>query len=109
MPLELPPVELGAIGPEIALSAAALLLILIHAFLPPSMKGSLFLPLASTAGLVVAIVLARQAWVDLPQTGPDLQLAGMVANDRFAIFVKVALAVFGLLTVWLGREYMRRA
>jgi NADH-quinone oxidoreductase subunit N len=109
MPLDLPPVELGAIGPEIALSAAALLVVLIHAFLPPNMKRSLFLPLASTVGLLVAIFLARQAWIDLPETGPDLQLAGMVANDRFSIFVKVALAVFGLLTVWLGREYMRRA
>lgn len=109
MPLELPPVELGAIGPEIALSATALLLLLIHAFLPPSMKRSPFLPVVSTVGLAVAIFLARQAWIDLPETGPDLQLAGMVANDRFSIFVKVALAVFGLLTVWLGREYMRRA
>jgi NADH-quinone oxidoreductase subunit N len=107
--LKLPPVELGAIAPELALAAAALFLILIHAFLPERLKGGWHLPVLSTIGLGVAVALAWQAWADLPDRGPDLQLAGMVANDRFAIFVKVALAAFGLLTVWLGREYMRRA
>jgi NADH-quinone oxidoreductase subunit N len=109
VPLELPPVELGAIGPELALSIAALFLIVFHAFLPKSWKSSLHLPVIATIGLGISIFLAQQAWTDLPEEGPDLQLAGMVANDRFSIFVKVALAVFGLLTVWLGREYMKRA
>ena len=109
MPLELPPVELGAIAPELALSMTALFLIVFNAFLPKKMKGGWHLPFIATIGLVISIALARGSWIDLPKNGPDLQLAGMVANDRFAIFVKVGLAVFGLLTIWLGREYTRRA
>ncbi|MGH2756044.1 MAG: NADH-quinone oxidoreductase subunit N [Actinomycetota bacterium] len=107
MPLDLPPVELGAIGPEIALAATALLLIVGNAFLPPERKTGWHLPAIATGGLVVAVVLAQRAWSDLSDEGPTLQLAGMVANDGFSIFVKVGLAVFGLLTVWLGREYLK--
>ena len=109
MPLDLPQIQLAGIGPEIALSVVALFLLVFDAVL-----GHLFgdkklhLPVLTTIGFVVAIVIAQRTWVDIADKGPELQLAGMVAVDRFSLFVKVALAGFGLLTVWAGREYLRR-
>lgn len=109
MPLDLPSIELSGIAPEIALSVVALFLLVFDAVLGSAFgEKKLHLPVLTTLGFVGAIVIAQQTWVDVASSGPDLQLAGMVAVDRFALFAKVALAGFGLLTVWAGREYLRR-
>lgn len=111
MPLELPQIQLGGIAPEIALCVAALLLLLIDAFIGGHADGrnrGVHLPIMSTIGLIVAIVLARNLWAGVTENGPELQIAGMVSVDGFSIFVKITLAIFGLLTVWLGREYLTR-
>jgi NADH-quinone oxidoreductase subunit N len=103
MPFEVPSVQLSGIAPELILSAAALAVLLVHAFVGGRL-GSLHLALLTSAALVGSIVAAVLAWGD----GPELQLAGNVALDGFAIFVKVSLALFGLITVWLGHEYLQR-
>ena len=109
MPLDLPPIQLTGIAPEIALSAVALFLLVFDAVLGHFFGDKkLHLPVLTTLGFVGAIVIAQQTWAGSTENGPELQLAGMVALDRFALFVKIALASFGLLTVWLGREYLRR-
>lgn len=105
MPFERPDVLLAGIAPEIALSATALVLLIVDAiFGRPGNRW--FLSVLSTIGLGASIYLALTGWFDLD--GPRLQLAGMVAVDGFATFVKVALAVFGLLTVWISRDYLSR-
>ena len=101
-PFVAPDVELGAIAPELALSVAALVLLVLHAFLEDKMP-EWSLPVLSTIGLGVALGLAVAGWGD----EAELQLNGMVAADPFAVFVKVALAIFGIVGVWLGREYLR--
>jgi NADH-quinone oxidoreductase subunit N len=86
-------------------------LLVVDAFIGGHVEGrnrGLFLPLMSTIGLVVAIVLAWNLWGGVAEDGPELQMAGMVTVDGFSIFVKITLAVFGLLTIWLGREYLTR-
>jgi NADH-quinone oxidoreductase subunit N len=103
MPFEAPSVQLSGIAPELILSVAALAILLVHAFVGDRW-GSLYLALLTTAALAGAIVAAVLVWGDTP----EVQLAGNVAVDGFAIFVKVTLAVFGLITVWLGHEYLRR-
>jgi NADH-quinone oxidoreductase subunit N len=103
VPFEAPSVQLSGIAPEMILSVAALVLLLLHAFVGDRW-GSLYLAFLTSAALAGAIVAAVLAWGD----GPEVQLAGNVALDGFAIFVKVTLAVFGLITVWLGHEYLRR-
>jgi NADH-quinone oxidoreductase subunit N len=103
MPFEAPSVQLSGIAPELILSAAALTVLLMHAFVGDRL-GSLPLALITSAALVGSIAAAVLAWGD----GPELQLAGNVALDGFAIFVKVSLALFGLITVWLGHEYLQR-
>ena len=97
-----PDVQLAAIAPEIALSGAALFLLVLHAFLGDVGKRT-YLPVLSTIALVVA------GWLAIDQWGAsETQLAGMVALDGFSIFVKVTLVVFGLLTVWCARDHLVR-
>jgi NADH-quinone oxidoreductase subunit N len=102
MPLNLPPVQLGGIGPEIALTVTALIALVAEAIVG-DVGGRWYLPVMTTIGLVVAGVLAVAAW-----NTSSVQLAGAIANDDFAAFVKATLAVFGLLTVWGAREYIER-
>ncbi|HEX2295308.1 MAG TPA: NADH-quinone oxidoreductase subunit N [Actinomycetota bacterium] len=100
MEFSVPDVRLSGIAPEIVLSAAALTMLVVDAvfgrLLP---KASL--AVASTAALGLAGWFAVDAW-DVN----ELQLEGMVASDGFSSFVKVALATFALLTVWLGRSHI---
>lgn len=98
-----PTVLLSGIAPEIALAGTALVLMVVSGFIVEH-RFSWYLPFASTVGFALAIVLAIKGLDGVN----DLQLSGAVAADNFAVFVKVSLAVFGLLTVWLARDYLTR-
>lgn len=103
MPFSPPEVQLAAIAPEVALVVAALFLLVADAFIGDA-GNRLHLPIVSTVALGIA------GWLAIDQWGAaETQLAGMVALDGFAIFVKVTLVVFGLLTVWCARDHLRRA
>jgi NADH-quinone oxidoreductase subunit N len=105
MPFEAPNVELSGIAPELVLSLAALGLLLVDAFLArisPTVRSWYAAAFAST-GVIVAAAFALSSWRET-----DLQLAGSIAVDGFSVFVKVTLAVFGLLTIWLARDYLAR-
>jgi NADH-quinone oxidoreductase subunit N len=100
MEFSVPEVRLLGIAPELVLSAAALLLLVVHAFAGARLPRWV-LPATATAALGVAGYFAAEAW-----DSNELQLEGMVAADSFAVFVKIALGVFALLTVWLGRAHV---
>ncbi len=102
MPLDIPAVRLTGIAPEIALCATALLLLVIDAVLGER-RNRWYLPALASIGLGLSIYFATEAWGTT-----RLELSGMVAVDGFASFVKITLAVFGLLTVWLGRDFLVR-
>jgi NADH-quinone oxidoreductase subunit N len=106
MPVDLPRVLLAGIAPEVALASTALLLLLVDSFLGDRF-GKIHMATMSTIGLALSIWLTLNSWNDL-ETVPTLQLARMVAVDGFAVFVKITLAVFGLLTVWLSRGYWNK-
>ena len=103
MPFDPPHVELGGLAPEIALSATALFLLVIDAFVGERFRGR-HLPVITTIGFVLAVLFAIASW----NHDTELHLSGMIANDGFANFVKITLSVFGVLTVWLAREYLTR-
>ncbi|MQA99449.1 MAG: NADH-quinone oxidoreductase subunit NuoN [Actinobacteria bacterium] len=103
MEFEAPAVQLGAIGPEIALVTTALLLLIVDAFIPEG-EERWYLAVLATIGFGVAIILAANQWGER-----ELQLARMVAVDNFATFVKTSVAVFAVLTVWLSRDYLKRS
>jgi len=97
-----PDVELSGILPESVLAAVAIALLVIDAVLGRRFENW-HLPAIASAGFVASMVLAGATWGDA-----DLQFSGMIAADNFAVFSKVTLAIFGLLTVWLSREYLVR-
>ena len=97
-----PEVQLAGIAPELALVVAAFVVLITDAVIGGRF-AQVYMPVLSTLGLVASIVLAGAAWGET-----DLQFSGMIALDGFATFSKITLAVFGLLTVWLGSEYLRR-
>jgi NADH-quinone oxidoreductase subunit N len=103
MQFQAPEIVLSGIAPELALGATALVVLLVDAFVPAARPRWYLAPLA-TAGLVAATALALASWGE----PGELQLAQAIARDAFAVFAKVALALFGLLTVWLARDYLRR-
>lgn len=103
MPFTPGDVELAAIAPEIALCLTALILLILDGFVGAAGERR-HLPLLSTIAFLVA------GWLAIDQWGvSETQLSGMVALDGSAIFVKVVLVVFGILTVWLSRDYLRRS
>jgi NADH-quinone oxidoreductase subunit N len=106
VPLELPNVLLAGIAPEVTLGATALILLLLDAAIGERL-GKVHLALISTLGLGAAIWFTISTWTDL-NAEPALQLAGMVAVDGFAVFVKITLAIFGLLTIWSSRDYLSK-
>ncbi|MDQ3981242.1 MAG: NADH-quinone oxidoreductase subunit N, partial [Actinomycetota bacterium] len=100
MEFAVPEVRLSGIAPELTLATAALLMLVVDAVL-----GRLLPRWALAAGSTAALVAAGYFAVDAWETN-ELQLEGMVAADGFAAFVKIALATFALLTVWLGRAHV---
>ena len=98
-----PNIQLGGIGPELALLVAALVLLVADAFVVDRPGSSWVAPVAATLGLIASIVLAIAVWGE-----SELQLSNAIALDGFATFSKICLAVFGLLTVWVGRDYLAR-
>ncbi|CAN5154582.1 NADH-quinone oxidoreductase subunit N [soil metagenome] len=97
-----PQVQLSGVAPEIILLATALILLIVDTLIGER-RNRWFLAAMATAGLVVAGAFAASTWGD-----NELQLSGAIALDGFASFVKISLAVFGLLTVWVGRDYLVR-
>jgi NADH-quinone oxidoreductase subunit N len=97
---EAPQVQLAGIAPELVIVVCAFVILLAGALLRDE-DARVFGPMLATIGLLVAIGFALSTWGD-----SELQIAGMIALDPFATFVKIALAVFGLLTVWVARDFM---
>jgi NADH-quinone oxidoreductase subunit N len=100
--LNTPEIELLGIAPEIALVIGALVILIVDAIIGDG-RDKWHLWMLSTITLGLSIFLAAQAWGT-----NELHLGDMIAVDGFATFVKVTLAVFALLTVWLSRGYLHR-
>jgi NADH-quinone oxidoreductase subunit N len=103
-----PSVHLGGIAPELCLIVAAFVVLLVDAVVGAHIKGHWHLSLLSSLGFIAAIVAGVLGWRHVIAAGPQLQLSGAVAFDGFAVFVKLVLACFGLLSVWLARDYLAR-
>ena len=102
MGLNTPEIELLGIAPEIALVVGALVILIVDAIIGDG-RNKWHLWMLSTITLALSIFFATQAWGT-----NELHLGDMIAVDGFATFVKITLAVFALLTVWLSRGYLHR-
>ncbi len=102
-PFNVPPIHLSGIAPEITLMIAAFAVLFIGVFTNDRFNH-VVQPLVATIGFGIAIYWAVVSW-GIARTA-ELQLSNMVALDRFAIFAKVVLAAFGVLTVWTARDHL---
>ncbi|MDQ3987240.1 MAG: NADH-quinone oxidoreductase subunit NuoN [Actinomycetota bacterium] len=102
-----PEVAYWGMTPEITLVVTAFAVLLAGALASREAIRS-YLWVVPSAGLGLALVFSVIAWSRIEDKGPELHLSGMLAVDGFATFAKFALAVFGILTVWLGRDYFER-
>ena len=102
-----PVVKLVGIAPELALVVTAFVILIAGAAAPDRVIRP-YLSYLATAGFVASLVFTAVAWDRAQGRGPEVHLSGMIAVDGFAAFAKFALAVFGILTVWLARDWLRR-
>lgn len=106
MPFHPPHVQIAGIAPELTLSVAAIVMLLVAAVLGRRLP-TWTLPVMATVGIALAGTFAIATW-HTSQAHTQLQLANMVAVDGFSIFVEVTLCAFALLSVWLARDYLSR-
>jgi NADH-quinone oxidoreductase subunit N len=98
--VDAPPFRWAGIAPEATLLLVGLALLVLHAVIGDKFRGW-YLPAIASAGLAASAIFSIAVWGQ-----SKVQLAGMIAVDPFAQFVKITLAGFGILTVWLSREYL---
>ena len=109
MQFESPAIDFVGIAPELILVVAALVVLILDAVAAGRieiLRSRLHLPVFATIALGLAIVFSVRAWGYIGDSEEAVHLAGTVAVDGFGVFVKISLAVFGLMTVWLAREYL---
>jgi NADH-quinone oxidoreductase subunit N len=110
-----PPLVLGPILPEIVLSGAAIVILLLDA-IRPSRDQRLSATLAML-GLGGAALASLRIWLrvdDLVAGGrPEVAagapvLGGMVAGDRYSVFFRLVILGSAAVAVLLGHHYLRR-
>ena len=102
MSLTIPTVKLAAIGPELALTVGALILLLLGVTRYRRSVG--LLVLIALGSLAVAFALLLRAW-----NSPVEAFAGSVALDRFAVGFSMAILSAATLTVLLSLNEMERS
>jgi len=103
-----PTVDWLAVGPEIALAGAAIVIVLLRSTMrraPWVYRAALVVAIAGT--VVAGVVLARQ-WNVTRDDGAIDTVAGMVRIDGFGVFLGAVVVVATLLTLLLAGAYVVR-
>ena len=106
--IKAPSIDWFAIAPEIALFAAALVIVLGRSLIrhdPRVHEASL---LTAIIGLVVAGVFTFVQWTYVQDNGPYQALRATVAVDGFAVFAKTVVLIATLLALLLSSSYLKR-
>ena len=107
-PLELPQVDWLAVGPEVALVVAALILVLLAALNRGRRDLSgLYLDL-SLAGVAASALVTARLWSVVTDEAPYQALAGMVAVDGFSVFARLVILAATALGLLVSQGYLRR-
>ncbi|MFO7590458.1 MAG: NADH-quinone oxidoreductase subunit N [Acidimicrobiia bacterium] len=108
LPIETPSVDVLALGPEIALAAAGVAIVLVRAlFRGRSITMPLSLVLAF-GGVVAAGILEFRLWNEVRDDGAITTVAGMLRVDLFAVFLGVVVLAATALALLLSIAYLRR-
>jgi NADH-quinone oxidoreductase subunit N len=103
VPISPPEIHLLPIAPEMALTGAGILVLLLDAWRPArNQRLAVGLTLVGLAGAAVASV-ALWRW-----TGPSTVLGGMVAVDGFSVFFRLVIAASAAIAVLFSATYLDR-
>ena len=110
VPLEIPipKVDWVAVGPEVALIAAGLVLVAIAALNRGRRDLSGFYLDLGLAGVAASAVLTARLWSIVTDEAPYQALAGMVAVDGFSVFARMIILVATALGLLVSQGYLRR-
>lgn len=103
MNLTPPTVEYGLVSPMLIVLGAAILGVLVEAFLPRRMRYPVQLVLAVGSQLVALVAVAME-WIDLGASDGRTAVMGAIAVDKPALFLQGTLLVVGVLGTLLIAE-----
>jgi NADH-quinone oxidoreductase subunit N len=107
-PIAHAPVDWYAIAPEIALFAAAILIVILRSVVRHDPKVHQASMLIAIGGVAASAVFTGIQWGFVHSNGPYQALSGLVAVDGFAVFVKSVILGATLLALLLSGGYLRR-
>ncbi len=107
-PIAHAPVDWYAVAPEIALFAAAIVIVILRSVVRHDPKVHEASMLIAIGGVAASAVFTGIQWAFVHSNGPYQALSGLVAVDGFAVFVKSVILGATLLALLLSGGYLRR-
>jgi NADH-quinone oxidoreductase subunit N len=107
-PIAHAPVDWYAIAPEIALFAAAILIVVLRSVARHDPKVHQASMLIAIAGVAASALFTGVQWAFVHSNGPYQAMSGLVAVDGFGVFVKSVILGATLLALLLSGGYLRR-
>jgi len=102
-----PPLAFSDIGPVIALTAGALILLTLRALVAGKAPRG-FYALFTVCSAGVALASATLLWLGFDEKRPRFAFANMIAVDGFTVFFYVVISVTVVLAAMLAESYLRR-
>lgn len=106
--VQVPSIDWLAIAPELSLFVAAVVIVLGRSMVRHSrgvFEASL---LTAVTGIVASGFFTALQWITVRDDGPYQAIAGMVAVDGFAVFVRTVVLVATALALLISTGYLRR-
>ncbi len=107
-PIAHPPIDWFAIAPEVALFAAAVLIVLLRSLVRHDPRVHEATLLTAITGIATSGVFVGIQWAFVHRDGPWEAVSHAVAVDGFAVFVKTVVLGATLLGVLLSAGYLKR-
>jgi NADH-quinone oxidoreductase subunit N len=107
-PIRTPSIDWFAIAPEIALFGAAVVIVLARALLRRTSWFTEAAFVTACAGVIASGVFTYVQWHIVDRDGPYQAIAGTVAVDGFAVFIKTVVLIATLLALFLSTGYLAR-
>jgi NADH-quinone oxidoreductase subunit N len=106
--IQIPSIDWMAIAPEIALGAAAALIILVRALLRGRASVTPVCLTIAISGLVAAGAVQFRLWNLIREDGPISTMHEMVRVDLFGVFLGVVVLISTLLALLVAVSYLKR-
>jgi len=106
--IPIPKVDWLAVGPEVALIAAALVLVMMAALNRGRRDLSTEYLVVGLGGVACSALVTVKLWFVISDGAPYQALAGMVAVDGFAVFARTVILAATALGLLVAQGYLRR-